>query len=199
MKLYRFAIKVLRPLVKFFLRVKIEDLRTTEALPERTIICANHLSNWDPILTVIATDKPINFMAKESLFKVPVLKNIIMAFGAFPVSKSGMDASAIKKSIEIINNGGCFSLFPQGKRMHVVPEPEQAKKGVGFICKRAKAGVLPVGIYTKDYKIMPFRKIIVRIGDAIPFENIDFGQEGDDCLLASQSIFKVICELAKPE
>lgn len=199
MKLYRLAIKILTPLVKFFLRVKVVDLRKDKNVPAKTIICANHLSNWDPILTVISTGLPINFMAKDSLFKVPILKNIIKAFGAFPVNRSGADTAAIKKSIEIIKNGGCFSLFPQGKRMHEVPTPDQAKKGVGFICGRAEAGVLPVGIYTKDYKIKIFRKITVTIGDIIPYENIDFGEEGGDYLLASQNIFAVICELAKPD
>lgn len=200
MKFYRFVIKLLTPLVKFFLRVKIIDQRIDKTVPPRTIICANHLSNWDPVLTVIATGLPINFMAKESLFKVPILSSIIRLFGAFPIDRNGQNATtAIKKSVEIIQNGGCFSLFPQGKRLHVEPTPEQAKKGVGFICAKAKAGVLPVGIYTKDYRIKIFRKITVRIGDVIPFDKINFGEEGDDYLLASQDVFKTICELAKPE
>ena len=62
-----------------------------------------------------------------------------------------------KKAIEIIKSGGCFSLFPQGTRLHIEPQAEQAKKGVGFICAKAESGVLPVGIYTKDYKIKLFR------------------------------------------
>ena len=198
MKLYRVIIKILTPLVKFFLRVKIVDLRKNKDVPDKTIICANHLSNWDPVLTVIATGLPISFMAKESLFKIPILKQIISAFGAFPVSRTGHDTAAIKKSVEIIKNGGCFSLFPQGKRLHEEPNPEQAKKGVGFICAKAEAGVLPVGIYTKDYRIKIFRKIFVTVGDVIPYSEIDFGEEGNDYLQASQSIFSVICELAKP-
>lgn len=199
MKFYRFVIKVLTPLIKFILRIELIDQRTNKEPQANTIICANHMSNWDPVITVITTGLPINFMAKESLFKVPVLSSIIRLFGAFPVSRSGPDASAVKKSIEIIKKGGCFSLFPQGKRLHVEPKPEQAKKGVGFICAKAKAGVLPVGIYTKDYRIKLFKKVTVRIGDVIPYEQIDFGPEGDDYLLASQDIFKVICELAKPD
>ena len=199
MRFYKFVIKLISPFVKFFLRVKIVDLRSTKDLPERTIICANHLSNWDPILTVVATGLPINFLAKESVFKVPVLKNIIKAFGAFPVSRSGQDASAIKKSIEIIKSGGCFSLFPQGTRLHIEPQADQAKKGVGFICGKAESGVLPVGIYTKNYKIKFLRKIVVTIGDVIKYEDIDFGPEGNDYLNASQHIFGKICRLAKSE
>ena len=157
MKFYRFVIKLLTPLIMFFLRIELIDQRTNKEHLGNTIICANHMSNWDPIITVITTGLPINFMAKESLFKVPILSSIIKLFGAFPVNRNGQDIGAIKKAIEIIKNGGCFSLFPQGKRLHVEPQPEQAKKGVGFICAKAKVGVLPVGIYTKNYRIKLFK------------------------------------------
>ena len=44
---------------------------------------------------------------------------------------------------------------------------------------------------------MPFRKIVVRIGDIIPYENLNFGEDGSDYLLASQCIFANICSLVK--
>lgn len=197
MKLYKSIIKIVSPLVKFFLRVTIIDDRKEKDFDSTYIICANHLSNWDPILVLVATQLEISFMAKESLFKVPILKNILNGLGAaFPVSRTGPDMASIRKSIEVIKDGGHFSLFPQGKRLHVKPSPEQAKKGVGFICGRSHAGVLPIGIYTKNYRIMPFRKIVVRIGEYIPNSEINFGEEGNDYLLASQDIFEKICRLA---
>ncbi len=197
MKLYRRIIKIITPLVKFFLRVNIIDERKNKDLDGTFIICANHLSNWDPILVLVATQLEISFMAKESLFKIPILKNILLGLGAaFPVSRKGSDMTAIKKSIEIIKNGGHFSLFPQGKRLHITPNSDQAKKGVGFICAKTGASVLPVGIKTKNYRIMPFRKITVTIGDIIPYEEIDFGEDSQDYLNASKYIFEKICELA---
>ena len=179
MKLYRSIIKTISPLVKLFLRVHIVDNRKDKTELNPFVICANHISNWDPILVLVATQLEISFMAKESLFKIPILKNILHSLGAaFPVSRTGPDMASIRKSIEVINNGGHFSLFPQGMRIPgKEPSPEQAKKGVGFICGRAKASVLPIGIYTKNHKIMPFRKITVTIGDFIPFDEIPFGEE----------------------
>ena len=198
MKLYRAIIKTISPLVKFFLRVNIIDERKNKDYDGTFVICANHLSNWDPILVLVATQLEISFMAKESLFKIPVLKQILNGLGAaFPVNRKGSDMASIKKSIEIIKNGGHFSLFPQGRRLHVEPSPEQAKKGIGFICAKSGASVLPIGIYTNKYRIMPFRKITVRIGDIIPYENINFGEDGSDYLLASQGIFEKICHLAR--
>ena len=138
-------------------------------------------------------------MAKESLFKVPIVGWVIKHFGTIPVSRNGTDTTAIRKSIEVIKDGGCFSIFPQGTRMHVTPQPEQAKKGVGLICNKAEAGVLPIGIYTKNYKIMPFRKIKVKIGEFIPFSKLDFGEGRPDYDAVARQIFTDICTLVIPE
>jgi 1-acyl-sn-glycerol-3-phosphate acyltransferase len=109
--MYKFLIKLITPFVKFFLRVKIEgEVNIPEG--ERFIICANHLSNWDPVLVLVCTGIPINFLAKDSLFKVPVLKSILKAVGTIPVKRNGSDTAPIRKSIEVIKEGGSFSIFP---------------------------------------------------------------------------------------
>ena len=97
MKLYRSIIKIISPFVKFFLRVKIVDERTNKDYGDKPfIICANHMSNWDPILVLVATGLEISFMAKASLFKVPILKNILNGLGAaFPVNRTGNDIDEV--------------------------------------------------------------------------------------------------------
>jgi 1-acyl-sn-glycerol-3-phosphate acyltransferase len=196
--MYKFVIKILTPLVKFFLRVKVEG-KVNVPEGSKFIICANHISNWDPVLVVVCTGIPINFLAKESLFKVPVVKNLVKAFGTIPINRNAPDTTSIRKSIEVIKSGGCFSIFPQGQRLHVKPSVEQAKNGVGLICNKAEAGVLPIGIYTKKYRIMPFRKIKVKIGDFIDFSSLDFGEGKPDYAKASRQIFEEICKLSSEE
>lgn len=196
--MYKFVIKLLTPIIKFFLRVEV-DGKVNVPEGSRLVVCSNHLSNWDPILVVICTGIPINFLAKDSLFKIPILKNIISAFGTIPVNRKGTDTAPIRKSIEVIQNGGTFSIFPQGKRIHTSPSVEQVKNGVGLICYKAQAGVIPVGIYTKNYKIMPFRKIKVRIGEFIPFELLEFGEGKPDYSIAAKQIFTEIINLSAAE
>lgn len=196
--MYKFIIKLVRPIVKFFLRVEVDgEVKIRDG--ERFVVCANHLSNWDPILVVICTGIPINFLAKESLFKIPILRGIIKGFGTIPINRNAPDTTSIRKSIEVIREGGCFSIFPQGQRLHTEPHPEQAKNGVGLICYKAEAGVLPVGIYTKNYKIALFRKIRVKIGEYIPFSELNFGEGKPDYQSATKQIFTSICDLAIPK
>lgn len=196
--MYKFIIKLVTPIIKFLLRVEVEGSVNIKD-GERFVVCANHLSNWDPILVVICTGIPINFLAKESLFKIPILRGIIKGFGTIPINRNAPDTTSIKKSIEVIQAGGCFSIFPQGQRLHVEPHPDQAKNGVGLICYKAEAGVLPVGIYTKDYKISLFKKVKVKIGEYIPFSQLNFGEGKPDYHGATNQIFTKICDLAIPE
>ena len=65
-----------------------------EKLPRSgVLLCPNHSSNWDPVL--LGLKLPVNYrlhaMAKEELFKNPILGWIIRKLGAFPVSRGNND------------------------------------------------------------------------------------------------------------
>ena len=47
------------------------------------IMASNHVSDMDPVMLGLAFHKQLRFMAKEELFKIPVLGRIIRALGAF--------------------------------------------------------------------------------------------------------------------
>ena len=51
------------------------------------IIVSNHASNLDPPLLSVSANRPVSYMAKEELFEVPGLKQLITACGAYPVHK----------------------------------------------------------------------------------------------------------------
>ena len=62
------------------------DVQGRENLPdEPVLICANHSSGWDPVLLVcaLASDFPLRIMAKEQLFKIPIIGGFIRRMGAF--------------------------------------------------------------------------------------------------------------------
>ena len=41
------------------------------------LLCANHIDNLDPPVVGMTCPRPVHFMAKEELFKVPILKSIL--------------------------------------------------------------------------------------------------------------------------
>ena len=65
------------------------------------IVVSNHGSYFDPPILSTCLCRPVSFMAKEELFKVPGLKQIIELYGAYPVKRGAGDRSAIKAGTTI--------------------------------------------------------------------------------------------------
>lgn len=124
------------------------------------LLAPNHLSNFDPPLIAAFVPAEMAYMAKESLFKVPVVNRLIKAFGAFPVKKNGGDIAAIKTAISILRNNQNLVVFPEGKRIRTPGILGEGKQGAVMIAAKAGAGVLPVGIETR-YKLRQGVKLTI--------------------------------------
>ena len=80
------------------------------------ILAANHLSNWDPPLVGTFIPRHLAYMAKEELFKVPILKNILENVHTFPVKRGASDRAAIKTALQMLEAKECICMFPEGTR-----------------------------------------------------------------------------------
>ncbi len=91
---YKFYYWFQRVLVFLFYQilwgVKIEGQENV-SFSETYIILSNHCSNVDPPLVGFAVKRPIAYMAKSELFKVPILKQIIHWSGAYAVKRKAGD------------------------------------------------------------------------------------------------------------
>lgn len=196
MKLYAFLKKMLKGFFVGLFRVEFEG---QENIPNDRplLVCPNHLSNWDPIILAAVCDRQIRFMAKSSLFKIPLLNTLLKTLGVFPVHRGEADPTALKTAIKYLKDGDAVGVFPQGKRyMHKEPKDTPIKSGVGMIAYRSKADVLPVSIKTKGYKILPFRKVYIKAGKVIPFAElgIENGSQAE-YTKATEIVFSRILEL----
>ena len=139
--------KLLRPLV---LLLHPLDIQGEENMPDEPVmICANHSSGWDPILLVcsLACDFPLRIMAKQQLFKIPVVGGFIRRMGAFPVDRGNNDIGAVKTSIKSLKEGFSLLIFPEGTRVKN-GEKVTPKGGAAMIAIRAGVKMLPVFIGT---------------------------------------------------
>lgn len=160
-----FILASARLIYRLLFKVEIEGL---EKIPQgkNFIITPNHLSNFDPPL--IAAFLPIEdmaYMAKASLFKVPIVAQVIKAFEAFPVKK-GDGMSAIRTAIKVLKAGKSLVMFPEGKRVRTPGVLGKGKHGAVMIATKAGVGILPVGIEA-TYKFRS--RVKVTIGDYIDF------------------------------
>lgn len=162
----------LRPLVFRFMstcfRLRVEGIHHLPA-EGPALICANHLSLWDPPLIGSIVSRPLRFMAKEELFRYPVLGWLLPRIGVFPVRRGTADRSAIRQALEVLRSGGMVALFPEGARR---PRGNQAPAypGVALLAIRSGAPVIPVGI---EGRFRLFHSIHVRFGEPIKPETWD--------------------------
>jgi 1-acyl-sn-glycerol-3-phosphate acyltransferase len=168
-KMYR----LFQPAVRRFYRMRVTG-GEHEPPAGPLLICSNHLSNQDVVILAASVKRQVRFFAKAELFKVPLLGRLITALGAFPVKRGGGDVSAMKKTIEILKNGEAVGFYPQGhRRPGIHPRETALQHGLGMLAWRTNAVILPVAIYTKGFKLRPFKKTHVIIGKAIPFESLN--------------------------
>lgn len=158
-------------MLRFYFRGRVYGL---ENVPQRgpLIVVANHASDFDPPLLSCCVRRPVSYMAKEELFRVPVLKQAIALYGAYPVKRGSADRSAIRAAIHQLEQGWAVGIFLSGTRTPDGRIPE-AKLGAAMIASKVQAPLLPVSLWGTE-AILPkgsrFPRpvpITVRIGQPI--------------------------------
>ncbi|MDX8364834.1 lysophospholipid acyltransferase family protein [Cytobacillus sp. IB215665] len=159
MAFYTIAKNIVWGILKPLYRIKIIG---SENIPKEgsVLICSNHISVLDPPVVGITSTRPIHFMAKEELFRVPILKTAISNLNAFPVKRGMSDRSAIRNALAILNDDNVLGIFPEGTR-NKEGNLGKGLAGVGFFALRSNALVVPCAIIG-PYK--PFRKLHVVYG-----------------------------------
>lgn len=140
-------------------------------IPEGPVIVfGNHYSNLDVFLLTIAFKRKIRFMAKHTLFDIPVVGYFVRAYGAFPVNREKADLSAIKTALRILKDGEVLGIFPEGTRVkgEKVSDP---KGGIAMFSWKTKAPVVPVHLeYRRRFHFL--NHIEVTIGEPIPADQL---------------------------
>lgn len=159
MTAYRIIYAVLAPVFRFIYRVRVIG---RENIPEGpAVVCANHTSARDPIFLCIAFgSRPMRFMVKKELMKIPVLGAFLRSIGAIPVNRGAVDVSTIRSAIDALSGGDKVMIFPEGTRVRGDEDTSAAKTGAAMIACRAKVDMLPVYITNKQRCFKPVKVVI---------------------------------------
>ena len=162
---------VVSPLLHTYFRIKIYGAEKVPA-SGGIISVSNHASYFDPPILSNCVGRPVAFMAKEELFEVPIFRQGIKLYGAYPVKRSTGDRAALKAALNAIESGWVAAIFLQGTRASdaKVTDP---KLGAAWIAAKAKVPLLPVSLWgteqilTKGSSFPKPVPLTVRIGDVI--------------------------------
>jgi 1-acyl-sn-glycerol-3-phosphate acyltransferase len=185
-KLYLFGRGLFRIMFRFLFRWKISGQENIP-LDQAAIIAPNHTSFFDPPLAGSAMRRPLNFMAKQELFDVPVLGFLIKRTNAFPVKRGAGDTQALRHAFALLKEGRLLLMFPEGTRSKD-GNLGKARAGVGMVSCVAQAPVVPVKI-KGTFKMSLFRPVQIAYGKPIyPPKNYT----KDDYLKLSQQVVSEI-------
>lgn len=153
-----FAKTVLLPIYRF-------EVKGLEHFPKSggVLICTNHINVLDPPVVGITAPRPVHFMAKEELFRTPILKPLLPKLNAFPVKRGLSDREALRRALAILKGGEVMGLFPEGTRSEN-GELGKGFSGAGFFALKGEADVVPCAIIG-PYKT--FKRLKVVYGEPI--------------------------------
>ena len=185
--------------------VKLEVEGAQNVDPKQTfVVCANHQSQIDIPLLFFGLPVKIRFLAKKSLFYIPLFGWSLFLAGFIPVDRG--NTSKAKRSIESgakrIKKGPSLMVFPEGTRT-----PDGAihrfKSGAFILALRSQTPILPVAIQG-TFDIIPKSSLGVRPGPAKviigrPISTDGLGMKDKDNLLnRTQDAVETMFETGRP-
>jgi 1-acyl-sn-glycerol-3-phosphate acyltransferase len=195
---------ILKPLTHVVMRVLFGlEGRGTAQIPPRgaVLIVSNHSSFLDPMLVGSVARRPLSFLAKEELFRVPLLGPLIGRLNARPVRRDGADAGALRTALRILQEGGALLLFPEGTRG---PEGtlREPKPGAAMLAVTSGAPVVPAFVqgsgraWPRGQRLPRRAKITVTFGPPMVFERRNAEGRKTDYEAVSRAMMAAIGTLA---
>mgnify|MGYP003537837010 FL=1 len=164
----------------------------------------NHQSFLDPILAAVLLTRPVSYMARDSLFRVPLLGRLMRRTYVIPISREAARGGSIRLAVERLEQGYLLGMFPEGTRS-TGSEVRAFRPGFLAMVRRTNQPVYPVGIFGSDqamprgaWFIRPTRTYVVygpRFTDA-ELEQLRSGNDAAFCELARQRVADCVAKAA---
>lgn len=168
------------------------DKRGMENIPENApaVLICNHVSFVDALIIAAASRRPIRFVMDHHVFRWPILSFVFKATRAIPIAPEKENAALKQKAFddvaEALAAGELVCIFPEG-RITASGEMSPFRPGVSQIIARNPVPVIPMALsglwgsifsraqgaaISKLWRVRPFRKIYLKIGDPILPEKV---------------------------
>ncbi len=169
---------------------RLEVIRRVDDLAGPVMFVGNHQNSLiDPAMVFMITNRQVTFLAREPLFRVPVMGWILRGLGALKVYRKQDHPGLMEKNEGTLDAaasalvaGKAITIFPEGKS-HSEPQLSDIKTGCARIALKAVRGgqalrIIPIGL-TYAQKHLFRSKVHVEVGEPILVQSVGDGLAGD--------------------
>jgi 1-acyl-sn-glycerol-3-phosphate acyltransferase len=141
------------------------------------ILASNHASFLDPPLVGSGVRRGINYLARENLFRFPMMGWVLRQWQVVPVDRDGGGAAGLRAILDRLLAGGAIILFPEGTRTRD-GKLQPARSGIGLTVIKSTAPVVPVRVfgtfeaYGRHLRFPRPRRVAVKYGQPMIFEEL---------------------------
>lgn len=169
----------------FFRRIEAVNV---ERVPRTgpLVFVLNHVNGLvDPALVFVSLPRRVSFLAKSTLFDIPLVGFLLRVFEILPVyrrtdpaAKAESNENTFEHCFDLLRRGRCIAIFPEGIS-HSEPQLQKIKTGAARIALGAEKGlkVVPVGLYYTS-KTSFRSEALIRYGEVIEVEAVELDENG---------------------
>ena len=165
-----------RALYKFYFRWRVYNAERVP-LEGGVILASNHASFIDPPLVGSGVKRGINYLARENLFRFPVMGWVLRQWQVVPVDREGGGAAGLRAILDRLLAGGAIILFPEGTRTRD-GKLQPARSGIGLTVIKSTAPVVPARVfgtfeaYGRHLSLPRPHRVSVKYGQPMRFEQL---------------------------
>jgi 1-acyl-sn-glycerol-3-phosphate acyltransferase len=111
------------------------------------VVAANHFASIDHPIIGIFSPRAVFYMAKKELLDMPIIGELLMWTGAFPVRRGEADRDALREARRLVREGHTVGVHVEGTRQKF-GYPGEAKIGGMMIAMQEGAPIIPCAVET---------------------------------------------------
>ena len=139
------------------------------------VLALNHFSWIDIPAFGAASPRNVYFLAKAELHDIPVMGQLIRAFGTYAVRRGESDREAVRQMRRCVQDGNTLGVFAEGTRQRA-GVPGEVKPGAAMVALHEQVPVVPAAIHgTQYWKPGNFHPVTVVWGRPVVFDGLKPG------------------------
>jgi 1-acyl-sn-glycerol-3-phosphate acyltransferase len=161
------ARRIARPFLRWYARLEVIGEQNVPSVGP-VIVAPNHRSMLDIPVLVAASPRQIYFMAKQELYKGPLLRLLWRELGGFPVRRQVSDLRALDAAAILLDRGEAVAMYPEGTRNYTEDPLLPFLRGPAWLALRTGIPIVPCGVRGTGSGAPPWRRRRVRVAFGRP-------------------------------